>query len=86
MSEGLRTVGCSARLPYPLLSEAPGSKVRQGYDVIQHVGNPGRPFPWCAFFLIDREGIVRGTWIAGNAEIFPSKPILKVARGIGRKR
>jgi hypothetical protein len=32
------------------------------------------------FFLIDRNGIVRGKWPGKVDEVFPSGPILKAAR------
>ena len=33
-----------------------------------------------SFFLIDKQGIVQGKWLAGDKEVFPSEPILKVVR------
>jgi peroxiredoxin len=33
-----------------------------------------------SFFLIDREGIVRGKWMGEDMAVFPSDEILKVAR------
>jgi peroxiredoxin len=38
------------------------------------------------FFLIDQQGIVRGKWPGKVDEVFPSEPILKVAREISGKR
>jgi peroxiredoxin len=38
-----------------------------------------------AFFLIDREGIVRGKWIGTVTDVMPSEPILKAARALAGK-
>ena len=35
-----------------------------------------------AFFLVDKEGILRGRWLPGEEEAFPSKHILNMARAI----
>ncbi len=32
------------------------------------------------FFLIDKQGIVRGQWRGNPTDVAPSEPILKVAR------
>jgi CopG family transcriptional regulator / antitoxin EndoAI len=39
-----------------------------------------------AFFLIDRDGVVRGRWIGEDLEVFSSEEILKVAREVAGKR
>lgn len=38
-----------------------------------------------AFFLVDRDGIVRGLWIGEDLAVFPSEEILQVARGLRSK-
>jgi hypothetical protein len=38
------------------------------------------------FFLVDREGIVRGKWRGNTEEVFPSEPILKAVRELEQKR
>ncbi len=35
-----------------------------------------------AFFLVDKEGILRGRWLPGNMEAISSKHILNMARAI----
>jgi len=70
----------SLNLPYPLLSDFPESKVVRSYGGL----NP----KWAnriarrAFFLIDRQGIVRGKWLPPPEELFPSKEMLKAARAL----
>ena len=34
------------------------------------------------FFLVDKEGIIRGKWVGEDMAVFPSEPILKAAREI----
>ena len=71
-------------LPYPLLSDFPDLKVIKSYGGL----NPDRQVTVAQryFFLIDRQGIVRGKWPAKVDEVFPSEAILKVAREIAEKR
>jgi peroxiredoxin len=38
-----------------------------------------------AFFLIDRQGIVRGQWRGTPEDVLPSEPILEVVRAISAK-
>ena len=38
-----------------------------------------------AFFLVDREGIVRGRWLGTTTDVFPTQPILEAARKLGGK-
>jgi hypothetical protein len=33
-----------------------------------------------AFFLVDKEGIVRGKWIGEDMAVFPNGPLLKAAQ------
>ena len=33
-----------------------------------------------AFFLVDKEGIIRGRWLGTAADVFPTQPILEAAR------
>lgn len=81
-----KTFADSLQLPYPLLSDAPDLTVIHSYGVVQRIGDPGRLFPERAFFLIDAEGIVRGKWLGTNDDVFPSEPILKLARELARTR
>jgi peroxiredoxin len=74
----------SLKLPYPLLSDFPDLKVIRSYG--------GLNTQWDAttaqryFFLIDRQGIVRGKWPGKTDEVFPNEPILKAARERTDKR
>ena len=38
-----------------------------------------------SFFLVDKQGILRGRWLPGNEEAFPSKHIMNMARAIAGK-
>jgi hypothetical protein len=38
-----------------------------------------------SFFLVDKEGIVRGKWIGEDEGVFPSEVFLKAAREIAGK-
>ncbi|MBI3454822.1 MAG: redoxin domain-containing protein [Candidatus Rokubacteria bacterium] len=76
-----QTFADSLKLPYPLLSDFPELKVIRRYGVL----SPSKTYARRAFFLIDRQGIVRGKWLAGDDEVLPSEPILKAAREIARK-
>jgi peroxiredoxin len=54
------------------------------YGVLQHyLAEPSRLTARRAFFLIDREGRVRGKWLPEiQAALFPSDPILEKVREI----
>lgn len=39
-----------------------------------------------AFFLVDRDGIVRGKWIGEDLAVFPSDALLKTAQDLAAKR
>lgn len=74
----------SLQLPFPLLSDFPHLAVTRSYGGL----NPQWDMTTAQryFFLIDREGIVRGKWPGKVNEVFPSEPILKAARALaGRK-
>ncbi len=70
----------SMKLPYPLLSDFPDFKVIQSYGVLTRIGEAKRPIARGAYFLIDKEGIVRGRWFNPPKQVFPSDPFLKVAQ------
>jgi peroxiredoxin len=84
----------SLKLPYPLLSDY-SLEVIKAYRVLYgHV--PGAPpdlYPEVkgrmakrAFFLVDREGIVRGRWMGEDLATFPTEILLKAAREmVGRR-
>ncbi len=73
----------SMELSYPLLSDHPDLTTIQQFDVLKHIGKAKRPIARGSYFLIDKEGIVRGKWMGrGPGKVFPSETILKVAREI----
>ncbi len=75
-------------MPYPLLSDFPDLKVTQQYaglsrnPTLVKLGIPER-----AFFLIDKQGIIRQWWLVKGGEdiVFSSEPLLKAAREIAGK-
>jgi peroxiredoxin len=82
----------SLKLPYPLLSDFFDLGVIKRYGVLYGtVGKNDYP-QWAgraakrSYFLIDREGIVRGKWIGEDMAVFQSDEILKAARELGRAR
>ena len=84
-----KSFSASLKLPYPLLSDFPNFRTIRAYDVSQKVGETGRVFARQSFFLIDKEGIVRGRWVVkekepgavvASDELFSSEPILQAAR------
>lgn len=81
-----KTWADSLALPFPILSDFPDLQVIRAYGVMQQIGDPPRPFAKRSFFLIDKEGIVRGKWLAENSEVFPSEPILKRARELANMK
>jgi mycoredoxin-dependent peroxiredoxin len=80
-----KTFAKSLQLPYPVLSDWPDLKVIQHYGIastrqpLAQLGISER-----AFFLIDKEGIVRQRWLieGGEAVVFPSEPLLQAVQEI----
>ena len=83
-----KTFAESLELSFPLLSDSRGQKVIKSYGLAkrENFRIVARP----AYFLIDKDGIVRGAWISGDTpeaeispiDVFPSKSILDLAREI----
>jgi thioredoxin-dependent peroxiredoxin len=71
----------SLALPFPLLSDRAELKTIRSYGVLHASPIMARR----AFFLIDKQGVVRGQWLADDAAVFASEPILQVAREIAEK-
>ena len=73
-----KTFADSLQLPYPLLSDFPHLTVIRSYGGL----NPDWAMTTArrAFFLIDKEGIVRGQWRGTVSEVFPTEQILEAAR------
>lgn len=81
-----QTFADSLKLPYPLLSDYPDLKVIRSYGVLAHYApDPSRLSAHRAFFLIDKEGIVRGRWFAPTVGVFSSEPILRAVQEIAEK-
>jgi peroxiredoxin len=76
-----KTMADSFKLPYPLLSDFPDLKAVRSYGVL----HPSGIFAERAFFLIDKEGIVRGKWHGEPYDIFPTEPILEAAQALAGK-
>ena len=68
-------------LPFPVLSDFPELKATRSYGVLHASPIMARR----AFFLIDKQGVVRGRWLADDSAIFASDPILQVAREVAGK-
>ena len=86
-----KTFAESLKLPYPLLSDYPHGRTILAYDVGQLEGKAKRLYARQGFFLIDKQGIVRGRWVVRppkpgevNApdKLFGNEQILKRAREI----
>jgi peroxiredoxin len=71
----------SLKLPYLLLSDFPELKTIRSYGVL----HPSGVFAERAFFLIDKEGVVRGKWYGEPYDVFPTEPILEAARALAAK-
>lgn len=79
-----KTFADSLKLPFPLLSDFPHLNVTRSYGGL----NPQWDMTTAQryFFLIDKQGIVRGKWAGTVSDVFPSEPILKAARELAGKR
>jgi peroxiredoxin len=70
----------SMELTYPILSDYPDLKTIQQFDVLKRIGEAKRPVAKGAYFLVDKEGIVKGKWMGKPGEVFPSETLLQGAR------
>jgi peroxiredoxin len=86
-----KAFAASLELPYPLLSDYPDGKTILTYDVGYYEGHTKRLYARPSFFLIDKQGIVRGFWgqrpvnpdeLWAPDPLFSSEPILDLAREI----
>ena len=70
-------------MPYPLLSDFPHLNTIKSYA--------GLNTQWSstaaqrAFFLVDKEGVIRGQWLGTVTDVFPTEPILEMARKLEGK-
>jgi peroxiredoxin len=81
----------SLQLPYPLLSDV-FLKVAEAYGVLYgstgaKVDKPGLVgrIPVRAFFLVDKQGIVRGKWFGEELAVFPNEVLLQGAQQVAEK-
>lgn len=58
-----KTFAASLKLPYPLLSDYPDLEVIRKYGVLKYIGEAKRPVARGSYFLIDKQGVVRGKWM-----------------------
>lgn len=81
----------SIQLPFPLLSDYPNGETIQSYGVGYEEGKTKRLFARPSFFLVDKEGIVRGYWgqrpkntdeILAPDPLVSSGPMLEAAQQI----
>lgn len=81
-----KTFAESLQLPYPLLSDFPDLQVIRTYAGVQpDTKNPQRLVARRSFFLVDKQGILRGKWFVKNAEVFPSEPMLHVVQTLNAR-
>ena len=74
-----KTFADSLQLPYPLLSDMEQNATTKAYGVVS--GNKWRR----SFFLIDKQGIIRGQWRGEDEGVFSNEPLLKAAQEIAGK-
>jgi peroxiredoxin len=77
-------------LPYPLLSDL-YLKAARAYGVVYGATGAKVDYPGLegrgagrAFFLVDKEGIIRGKWVGEDMAVFPNETLLKAARELPR--
>jgi peroxiredoxin len=81
-----KTFAASLKLPYPLLSDYPDLAVIRKYDVLNHIGEAKRPVAEGSYFLIDKQGVVRGKWMHPKGmDVFPSAPFIELAQELEGK-
>ena len=79
-----KTFADSLKLPYPLLSDFPNLTAIKSYGGLTSEWTMTTAQRW--LFLVDKEGIVRGQWRGTATDVFPSEPILKLARELRGKQ
>jgi peroxiredoxin len=78
-----KTFAESLQLPFPLLSDFPELKVTRLYGGLSLNATYARfGIAERAFFLIDKDGIVRQRWLIKGGEdiVFPTEPLLKAVQ------
>ena len=81
----------SLGLPFPLLSDYPDGSTVMAYGVDDLEGDAERLYARPSFFLIDKQGVIRGYWgqrppnvdeVVAPDPLFSSAPILELARAL----
>ena len=81
----------SLGLTFPLLSDFPHGRTVRAYGIDYYEGEAKRLYARPSFFLVDKEGILRGYWgqrprnpdeVLAPDPLFASEPILEVAAAI----
>ena len=75
-----KTFADSLKLPFPLLSDFPDLKTIRSFGGVNP--NVAVTIALRSFFLIDREGVIRGQWRGTGKDVSPSEPILKAVRAL----
>jgi peroxiredoxin len=83
----------SLGLTFPLLSDFPHGRTVRAYGIDYYEGEAKRLYARPSFFLIDKDGIVRGYWgqrprnpdeVLAPDPLFSSEPVLEVAQAIAQ--
>jgi len=81
----------SLGLPFALLSDYPDGSTVIAYGVEDYEGDAERLYARPSFFLVDKDGIIRGYWgqrptnvdeVVAPDPLFSSEPILELARAL----
>ncbi|MCZ6645637.1 MAG: redoxin domain-containing protein [SAR324 cluster bacterium] len=77
-----KTFAASLELTFPLLSDFPNLTTIRAYGVMQRLGKTGNLHAKQAWFLIDKQGVVRGRWVVDNVTQFPNDEIFRAAENL----
>lgn len=80
-----KTFADSLKANYPFLSDYPDLKVIQQFDILQHVGEQKTPMAKGSFFLIDKQGVIRGKWMGQTGVVLPTDLFLGVVKELEGK-
>ena len=78
-----KTSADSLQLPYPLLSDFPHLTTIKSYAGLNKQWSSTTAQR--AFFLIDKNGVIRGRWLGTVTDVFPTEAILETARAVARE-